>query len=86
MKVFVTVLVALGIALVVAVGAAGRIDAYGVVILVLIGAVGALAFAVARKSESGRVQPALCGECGGLVSPHAPVCKHCGAALSTSGL
>ena len=48
------------------------------VILGFIVLFGALAIAVADKARSGAVQPASCPECGGLISPNAPHCKHCG--------
>ena len=54
-------------------------DTGALVIFGLIVGCGALAIAVARRSEAGRVGPASCPECGGLLSPNAPYCKHCGA-------
>lgn len=73
--------VAVALALVVAAGVAAGFDSYAVVVLALILAVGLLAVAVARKSGTGEVRPARCRECGGLLSPEAPYCKHCGARL-----
>jgi hypothetical protein len=59
------------------------VDVTAIVILALIGVLGGLAVSVARKSRSGAVKPATCGACGGLNSPNAPYCKHCGAPLRT---
>ena len=75
------VLVVLGIALVVSVAFVAGADAATVFYLVPILGLGALALGVALKTRGGKVRPRECAECGGLVSPHAPYCKHCGAAL-----
>lgn len=40
--------------------------------------IGSLAIAVARGQDKGIARPAQCGSCGGLLSPNAPYCKHCG--------
>ncbi len=77
----VTVLVVGGIAVVVALGLAAGFDSTALVILAFILVLGLLAVSVARKARSGAVEPHHCRECGGLVSPHAPYCKHCGAQL-----
>ncbi|HET7482004.1 MAG TPA: hypothetical protein VFK89_04015 [Actinomycetota bacterium] len=71
-------IVAVGIAVAVFAGLSSGFDAVSVVILLLLIAFGALAIAVTRKAGSG-IRPATCPECGGLLSPHAPYCKHCGA-------
>jgi hypothetical protein len=76
--VFITVIVA-GIALALALGVSRGFDAVGIVIFVLIVAVGALAIAALRRWDTGSVQPATCDSCGGVISPNAPYCKHCGA-------
>ncbi len=39
---------------------------------------GGLAIAVARGKDKGMTAPAQCASCGGLISPNAPYCKHCG--------
>ena len=52
-------------------------DATGFIILSLVVGVGLLG--IALVSRTGRVQPATCSECNGLISPNAPYCKHCGA-------
>ena len=77
-------IVLLGFALTAALAVAGGLDGPGLVILTLVVAVGGLGIAVARRSGTDVVQPAECPDCGGLVSPNAPVCKHCGAALAES--
>jgi hypothetical protein len=76
---FIAVIVA-GIALAVALGFSRGFDAYAIVILVLIVAVGVLAIATLNRWSAGSVTPGRCEECGGLISPNAPYCKHCGAA------
>jgi hypothetical protein len=73
----VTVFVAFGIGAMVLLGLSAGFDIGAVVILALITACGALAIAVARRSEKRSVGPRSCPECGGLVSPNAPYCKHC---------
>ena len=73
-------IVLLGIALTSGLALSGGLDTTGAVILLLIFVMGALAVAVVRKSGAGSVQPATCDSCGGVMSPNAPYCKHCGAA------
>lgn len=53
-------------------------DVTAVIILTILVAVGAAAIVVARRSEMGGPGPVTCAACGGLVSPNAPYCKHCG--------
>lgn len=79
MSAAVTVLVLIGIALTLALAVGFGLDALGGSLLALIAAFGALGIAVARRARSGRVAPRACHECGGVVSSHAPYCKHCGA-------
>lgn len=71
------VLAGIGLSLVVGIGRG--LDATALLMFLLIVAVGALAIAVARRSRSGAVGPGRCEQCGGLISPSAPYCKHCGA-------
>ena len=78
----VTVLVVLGIALAALAGWAAGFDGTLATIFVLIALFGVLAIAVARKARTGLVAPAQCSSCGGLISPNAPYCKHCGAAVA----
>lgn len=80
-----TGIVVVGLALALALGLAGGFDTRSVVLLALTAAVGAVAIAAARRSTHGRVEPARCDECEGVMSPHAPYCKHCGA-RSKSGV
>lgn len=77
----VTALVVIGMAVVLALGVAVGFDSTAVIIFALVVTFGALAIAAARKAQSGAVSPGRCLECGGLVSPNAPYCKHCGAQL-----
>lgn len=53
-------------------------DATALILFVALVAVGALAIAVARAKDEGMAAPAQCAACGGLMSPNAPYCKHCG--------
>ncbi|MFN2389628.1 MAG: hypothetical protein ABR575_08515 [Actinomycetota bacterium] len=77
----VAAVVAAGVALAVISGSARGFDALAVVILGVVALVGALCIAVSRRAERGSVAPARCPRCRGIVSPHAPYCKHCGASL-----
>jgi len=86
MSAAVSVLVLVAVAFVVSVGIVAGLDAYAAVILGLILAFGAVALAVARRSRSGAIGPALCPGCDGVVSPNAPFCKHCGARLGAEPL
>jgi hypothetical protein len=76
---FVIALVAVGVIAVGAAALAGGTDAVGLTLLGAIAAVGAMGVAAARRAARGSIAPARCRECEGLVSPHAPYCKHCGA-------
>jgi hypothetical protein len=82
---FVTILVLLAIVFVVSVGLAAGLDVFAAALLGFILLIGALALAVARRTGSKRVGPALCPQCSGVVSPNAPYCKHCGARLGNNG-
>ena len=77
----VTALVVLGLVLTLALGLAAGFDATSLVLFALLVAFGALSIFAARRVRSGAVQPARCTSCGGLVSPQAPYCKHCGQPL-----
>lgn len=77
----VTTFVVAAILFAIGLGVAGGLDTQGMTILFLVIAAGVLAVAVARRAEGGFVEPATCTNCGGLVSPNAPYCKHCGAEL-----
>jgi hypothetical protein len=76
---FSTTVIVAGIVLTFLVGLDRGFDATSALIFLLIVAVGALGIAVARRSRSGDVAPTRCRHCGGLMSPSAPYCKHCGA-------
>jgi len=77
-------IVAAGIALTAAVGAGSDFGVATLILFVLIVACGVLVVAIARKSKGGSVTPARCTRCGGLISPNAPFCKHCGAPAAPS--
>lgn len=81
MKILVTGFIVVGIVLAFLAGLARGFDVTGVVILAGIVAVGALGIAVMNRSGMGTVGPVTCDECGGLISPNAPYCKHCAASL-----
>ena len=72
-------IVVAGIALSISIGAAAGFGLRSVVLLGIIVAVGALVVAIVAKSKTGTIGPASCADCGGLISPNAPFCKHCGA-------
>ena len=76
----VAILVAVGVIEAVVLGYAFGFDVAAISILSSILAVGILAIVVARKSESRAIGigPITCDSCGGLISPNAPYCKHCG--------
>jgi hypothetical protein len=72
-------IVVAGITLSTAIGAATGFGVITLILLVIIVAFGLLVIAIVMKSRSGTVGPASCARCGGLISPNAPFCKHCGA-------
>ncbi len=76
------VVVLVGLAAVATLAASHGIDTTGAIIAAVIVTFGLVALAAARKTKTGAVTPAACESCGGLVSPHAPYCKHCGARRS----
>jgi hypothetical protein len=86
MSAAVTVLVFVATAFAISVGLVAGLDAYAALILGLIVVFGALALAIARRSRSGTIGPALCPNCDGVVSPNAPYCKHCGVRLGARPL
>ncbi len=83
LKVVVTAFIGVGIALAFLFGLVRGFDAVAVAIFVAIVAAGILGIAIVNKWGRGAVIPAQCGECGGVISPHAPYCKHCGAPVAT---
>lgn len=69
-----------GVAFVAVLTAAGA--QYGLVELVIVTFVLALAgLGLSMLVRSRQVEPATCPNCGGVVSPNAPYCKHCKAPL-----
>jgi hypothetical protein len=68
-----------GVTVALVLGLVTGFDAAGIVIFSLIVLVGALGVAAVTRFRSGEVAPARCRECGGVISPNAPFCKHCGA-------
>ena len=79
MTLYVAVIFAAGIAAIAAGGIRWGFDATTVVLLALAIGVALVGIAVARRFASGTVEPAQCSECGGVVAPSSPYCKHCGA-------
>ena len=82
----VVAIVVVGLAMAVATGFNLGFDSTAVVYLGLMVAVGALAIGVATRAKRGTTGPARCPDCGGLVSPNAPFCKHCNATLEAPKL
>ncbi|MDQ4064653.1 MAG: hypothetical protein M3161_01245 [Actinomycetota bacterium] len=80
-KIAIGVVVA-GIVYTTALALTGNLDLYAAIVFALVVAAGFLSIAVVRKSSSGSTAPVACAECGGLLSPNAPYCKHCGAPRS----
>lgn len=74
----VAAIVILGLAMAVALAVRIGLDITALIILAVLVAVGAAAIRVAQRSEVGATRPAVCEGCGGLMSPNAPYCKHCG--------
>lgn len=72
-------IVVLGLAVAITSGIAFGFDTRAIVYLGLMTAVGLLAIGVAARTDKRTVGPAHCVQCGGLISPNAPFCKHCGA-------
>lgn len=72
-------IVSVGLLLALLLGISQGFDATSITIFVAIALVGALAIAAADRSNRGLAGPASCEECGGIISPNAPFCKHCGA-------
>lgn len=73
------IVVAVGVAGVIALAIGSGVDTTGVVIAAIAVALGAVALGAARKIKAGSVTPGRCEACGGLVARSAPYCKHCGA-------
>lgn len=70
-----------GVVFVAATAVAGR--TFNLIELLLVSVVmgfALLALGVVRQARHAR--PATCAECGGVISPNAPVCKHCGEPTS----
>lgn len=72
-------LVAVGIALVVSIAFAADGDLATVFYVAPVVLLGVVVIAAAVKMRGGTVGPRECDNCGGLISPNAPYCKHCGA-------
>ena len=72
-------IVLVGLALALVLGLARGFDGRSASILAAMAVVGGLAIAVAHRSDGRGVGPTGCTECGGVISPNAPYCKHCGA-------
>ncbi len=75
------VLVVGGIVAAILLGIGMAFDVTALIILGGIVIVGVVGLGVVAKMRSGAVAPLECPECGGLLSPNAPYCKHCGVSL-----
>lgn len=73
--------VGFGILAAVLLGLGVGFDRGAYVILGFIIAFGLIAVAATRKARAGLVRPRPCPNCGGLISPNAPYCKHCSEVL-----
>jgi hypothetical protein len=76
---YVAAFFAVGLAAMVAGGVAWGFDAAAVSLLLLAAGIALMGIAVARKFASGTIEPAQCTECGEVIAPSSPYCKHCGA-------
>ena len=74
-------IVIVGIALVVSVAFAAGVDTASILYVAPVVLLGVVVIAAAVKMRAGRVRPYECTDCGGLISPNSPYCKHCGARL-----
>jgi hypothetical protein len=81
----VTIFVVLSLVEAVVLGIGVGFDVAAVAILITLVATGVLAIVIARKSEGDAIGPAVCPSCGGLMSPNAPYCKHCGEPVGEKG-
>lgn len=81
MQVVIVAFVAVGMFFAFVLGIQGGFTVQAIVILAFTLAAGALAIAVIKRSSRSEIGPERCGKCGGLNSPNAPYCKHCGAQL-----
>lgn len=78
MKAVVIGFIALAVVWAFGAAAAVEVDGLGMLLLVLIVVFGVISIKVIRDSGGGSaVQPRRCSNCGGLISPSAPYCKHC---------
>ena len=75
-------LVIVGIALVVSIAFVAGEDVAVLFYVAPVVFLGVVVVAAALKMRSGSVRPSECAECGGLISPNAPYCKHCGAPVN----
>lgn len=66
-----------GIVAAVLLGLGVGFDPTAYLILALIVLTGVGAVLIARRFRAGLAEPARCADCGGLISPNAPYCKHC---------
>jgi hypothetical protein len=73
------IIFAAGALFAVGLGIVRGLDPYGFLILALVLGCTWLGFALLHRLT--RVAPAKCAACGGLISPNAPHCKHCGATV-----
>ena len=79
---WVTGIVVAGVGLAVVLGAGRGFDAVSLTLFLGIVGLGVLAIAIARRAAAGTVRAGRCESCGGLISPNAPTCKHCGAPVT----
>ena len=85
MRVAAVLLIIAGIAFAVVLGLNRGFDPFSGLIFVLVVALGVLGIAIVLRANETSVRVGRCGECGGVISPDAPSCKHCGALVDHSG-
>ncbi len=70
--------VIVGSAVALVLGLAAGMDKVAIVLFGSVIGAGFLVVAAVGRMGSGTVAPGHCVSCGGLISPNAPYCKHCG--------
>lgn len=76
---YVTAFFAVGLAAMVGLGLARGFDSTMLILLLFGLGVAVMGVAVARRFSAGAIEPAQCTQCGGVLAPSSPYCKHCGA-------
>ncbi|HYI44208.1 MAG TPA: hypothetical protein VE174_01930 [Actinomycetota bacterium] len=80
MAAFAIAIIVAGVAFVVATAVSGGRFSFVELLLVSV-VIGFALLALGVIRQARHAQPATCAECGGVISPNAPTCKHCGEPL-----